>query len=58
MGSEYTIPDNGANFGSLYGMSYKHTTNLTGGTLAGGHQIVFNSNGTPNAAISLTSGNM
>ena len=58
MGSAYAIPDNGADFGNLYGMSYKHTNNTTGGTLAGGHQIVFNSSGTPNAAISLTTGKM
>lgn len=53
MGSSYAIPNTGADFGTLYGMAYKHTNNTTGGTMAGGHQIVFCSNGTPGAAIGL-----
>lgn len=53
MGTGYSIPDNGADFGNLYGMAYKHTNNPTGGTMAGGHQIVFCSAGTPGAAIGL-----
>jgi len=53
MGASYAVPNTGADFGTLYGMAYKHTNNTTGGTMAGGHQIVFCSNGTPGAAIGL-----
>jgi len=53
MGTAYAIPDNGANFGTLYGMAYKHTNNATGGTMAGGHQIVFCNAGSPGTAIGL-----
>lgn len=53
MGSAYTVDAAGANFGSLYGIAYKHTNNTTGGTMAGGHQIVFTSAGTPGAAIGM-----
>lgn len=56
MGASYAIPDTGANFGTLYGIAYKHTNNTTGGTMAGGHQIVFCSAGTPGAAIGLAGG--
>ena len=56
MGTGYTIPDDGTTFGNLYGMAYKHTNNTTGGTMAGGHQIVFANNGTPGAAIGLAGG--
>jgi hypothetical protein len=34
-------------------MAYKHTNNATGGTMAGGHQIVFANGGTPGAAIGM-----
>lgn len=51
MGTGYMIPDNGANFGNLYGLAYKHTNNSTGGTMAGGHQAVWCENGTPKAAL-------
>lgn len=51
MGTSYVIPDNGANFGNLYGLAYKHTNNSTGGTMAGGHQAVWCDNGTPRAAL-------
>jgi len=53
MGTGYSIPDNGADFGNLYGMAYKHTNNPTGGTMAGGHQIVFCNAGSPGTAIGL-----
>jgi hypothetical protein len=51
MGTAYQIPENGANFGNLYGLAYKHTNNSTGGTMAGGHQMVWCSNGTGKSAI-------
>ena len=53
MGTAYSILDDGTTFGTLYGIAYKHTNNTTGGTMAGGHQIVFCNNGTPGAAIGL-----
>lgn len=56
MGTGYSIPDDGANFGTLYGMAYKHTTNPTGGEMAGGHQIVYCFNGTPGVSIGLAGG--
>jgi len=39
------------NFGNLYGLAYKHTNNTTGGNMAGGHQMVWVTNGTPRGAI-------
>ncbi len=56
MGVGYKILDDGTTFGNLYGMAYKHTNNTTGGTMAGGHQIVFCSAGTPGVAIGLAGG--
>jgi len=53
MGTSYTIPDSGNDFGNLYGMAYKHTNNTTGGSMAGGHQIVFCNAGTPGVAIGM-----
>ena len=53
MGAAYRNNATGVNFGNLYGMSYKHDNNATGGTMAVGHQIVFTSNGTPGAAIGM-----
>ncbi|WP_299002304.1 phage tail protein [uncultured Shewanella sp.] len=61
MGERYRVASDGANFGSLYGLAYKHTNNLTGGTMAGGHQMVWCENGTPKSAIGLhlwTNGNV
>jgi hypothetical protein len=61
MGTSYKIEANGANFGGLYGLAYKHTNNTTGGTLAGGHQMVWCSAGVPRAAMGdniWTSGNV
>jgi hypothetical protein len=56
MGTAYKIPDNGSTFGNLYGIAYKHTNNGVGGTMAGGHQIVFANNGLPGTAIGLAGG--
>ncbi len=57
MDTQYQINRLGTDFGSLYGMAYKHTNNPTGGTMAGAHQIVFCNNGVPGVAIGL-SGNV
>ena len=51
MGTGYQIPEDGSNFGTLYGLAYKHTNNTTGGTMAGGHQMVWVVNGTGKAAL-------
>lgn len=51
MGTAFLIPEDGANFGNLYGLAYKHTNNTTGGTMAGGHQTVWCVNGVPKAAL-------
>lgn len=57
MGTAYKNDAAGTNFGTLYGMAYKHTNNTTGGTMAGGHQIVFVNAGTAGSAVGLA-GNM
>jgi hypothetical protein len=51
MGVAYRNSANGDDFGNIYGLSYKHTSNTTGGTMAGGHQVVFSANGVPNASM-------
>lgn len=51
MGTGYMIPDDGADFGNLYGLAYKHANNTTGGSMAGGHQMVWCENGSPKAAL-------
>ena len=51
MGTAYKNHASGTNFGNLYGLAYKHTNNSTGGTMAGGHQMVWCNNGTPRAAM-------
>jgi len=51
MGTGFTIDDNGATFGNLYGAAYKHTNNTTGGTMGGGHQFVWTDNGDPRGSI-------
>ncbi|EHM6953379.1 hypothetical protein KGV31_002178 [Vibrio parahaemolyticus] len=51
MGTQYSIPNNGADFGNLYGLAYKHHNNTTGGIMAGGHQAVWCTNGAPKVAI-------
>ena len=51
MGTAYKNSSTGADFGNLYGLAYKHTNNSTGGTMAGGHQMVWCTNGNPKAAL-------
>jgi len=51
MGTSYKNNSSGANFGNLYGAAYKHTNNSTGGTMGGGHQMVWCDNGTPRASM-------
>jgi len=51
MGTGYKIATDGSDFGGLYGLAYKHTNNTTGGTMAGGHQMVWAQNGTGTAAM-------
>jgi len=61
MGSSYRNSATGSNFGNLYGLAYKHTNNTTGGTMAGGHQMVWCDNGNGKAAMGTniwTSGNV
>ena len=61
MGTSYRNHSSGTNFGNLYGLAYKHTNNSTGGTMAGGHQMVWCQNGTGYAAMGSniwTSGNV
>jgi hypothetical protein len=51
MGTSYKIASDGSDFGNLYGLAYKHTNNPTGGTMAGGHQMVWTNSGTPRSAM-------
>ena len=51
MGKAYKNHASGTNFGSLYGLAYKHTNNSTGGTMAGGHMMVWCENGTGKSAM-------
>ncbi len=51
MGIAYKNSASGTNFGNLYGLAYKHTNNTTGGSMAGGHQMVWCSNGTGRSAM-------
>jgi len=51
MGTAYRNAADGSNFGNLYGLAYKHTNNTTGGTMAGGHQMVWAQNGTGTSAM-------
>lgn len=51
MGTSYKSAADGSDFGSLYGLAYKHTNNKTGGTMAGSHQMVWCHNGTPKSAM-------
>jgi phage protein U len=51
MGVGYKNHASGTNFGNLYGLAYKHTNNTTGGTMAGGHQMVWCENGTGKSAM-------
>jgi hypothetical protein len=54
MGASYRNHASGTNFGNLYGLAYKHTNNSTGGTMGGGHQVVWVTNGTARGAIGET----
>lgn len=60
IGSPYGINTAANDFGGQYGMTYAHTNAGTVGArkpIAGwDHQILFTSNGVPNAAVSLTHG--
>jgi len=61
MGTAYRNHAAGTNFGTLYGLAYKHTNNTTSGNMAGGHQMVWVQNGTGTAAMGTgvwTSGNV
>lgn len=51
MGIAYKNHSSGSNFGNLYGLAYKHTNNGTGGTMGGGHQMVWCINGTPKCSL-------
>ncbi len=51
MGTAYRNSAAGTNFGGLYGLAYKHTNNTTGGTMAGGHQMVWAQAGTGTSAM-------
>jgi len=51
MGGAYMIPQNGADFGNLYGLAYYHPNNNTNGQMASGHQMVWCANGNPQSAI-------
>jgi len=51
MGTAYAIPNDGSDFGGLYGLAYKHTNNSTGGTMGGSHQMVWCDNGSPRGSI-------
>ena len=51
MGAAYRNNKDGVDFGNLYGLAYKHTNNTTGGTMAGGHQMVWTTSGNPKAAL-------
>ena len=51
MGTSFRNSADGSDFGNLYGLAYKHTNNPTGGAMAGGHQMVWVTNGTPRAAL-------
>ncbi|MCV0350202.1 MAG: tail fiber domain-containing protein [Nitratireductor sp.] len=51
MGAAYRTAADGSDFGNLYGLAYKHTNNPSGGTMAGGHQMVWMGNGTPQCAL-------
>lgn len=61
MGASYRNSATGVDFGSLYGLAYKHTTNTTGGTMAGGHMVVWAAAGVAKCALGdniWTSGNV
>ena len=51
MGTNFNIANDGADFGNLYGLAYKHTNNTTGGTMGGSHQMVWCNNGSARGSI-------
>jgi len=51
MWTGYQIPEDGSDFGNLYGLAYKHTNNPTWWSMAWGHQMVWTQNGIPNSAM-------
>ena len=51
MGTSYRNHATGSNFGNLYGLAYKHTNNGTGGSMGGGHQVVWCQNGVGTSAM-------
>ncbi len=51
IGDNYKIHKDGADFGNIYGLAYKHVNNSTGGNMAGRHQAVWCNNGYPRAAM-------
>ena len=51
IGTAYRSSVDGSNFGTLYGLAYKHTNNPSEGTMAGGHQMVWCNNGVAKSAI-------
>ena len=61
MGTAYKNNASGTNFGNLYGLAYKHTNNTTGGSMGGGHMVVWCQNGTAYCSLGSniwTSGNV
>jgi len=51
IGTAYRSSVDGSNFGTLYGLAYKHTNNPSEGNMAGGHQMVWCNNGVAKSAI-------
>jgi hypothetical protein len=51
IGTSFRNSATGVDFGNLFGLAYKHTNNITGGSMAGGHQMVWTANGVPRSAI-------
>lgn len=49
----FKIDTNGADFGNLNGLAYRPANNTTGGTMAGGHQIVVVGNGEPKVSLGM-----
>ena len=51
MWTAYRNAADGSDFGNLYGLAYKHTNNTTWWAMAGSHQVVWNVNWVPKAAM-------
>jgi hypothetical protein len=56
MGTGYSVPSNGANFGSLYGMGYVYSSHANAPIKTTDHQIAFTAAGNPGVSIGLNSG--